>query len=163
LGGIPDCSLSGARPTVVRTGLGGHLPGRSAAHRSRSCHMGRVSQWAVRRPWYALLTWIGIVVVVGILGVGFGGSYNDNFNLPATESPPAQDRLETLTGGTAGTGAGLDGQVVWKAADGKVTDAESKAAMTALLTTLSTTPGVACVQTPFGAPLGTECPKAAAG
>ena len=75
--------------------------------------MGRVSQWAVRRPWYALLTWIGIMIVVGILGTRFGGDYNDNFELPDTESTTAQDLLSDLSGG-AGTGAGLDGQVVWK-------------------------------------------------
>ena len=43
--------------------------------------VGRVSQWAVRRPWRALLTWVRIMVAVGFLGVRFGGDYNDNFEL----------------------------------------------------------------------------------
>ena len=111
--------------------------------------MGRVSQWAVRRPVYALLTWVGIMILVGIIGTKFGGDYNDNFQLPDTESTTAQDLLSNLSGG-AGTGAGLDGQVVWKPESGKVTDAAAKAAMTAVLTELSTSKGVTCVITPFG-------------
>jgi len=43
--------------------------------------MGRVSQWAVRRPWYALLSWVGIMFAIGILGTRFGGDYNNK--LPA--------------------------------------------------------------------------------
>ncbi len=121
--------------------------------------MGRVSQWAVRRPWYALLTWVGIMVVVGLLGVRFGGDYNDNFELPDTESTTAQDLLADLSGGGAGTGAGLEGQVVWRPNSGQATDASSKAAMTELLTRLATSPGVSCVLTPFGEPLGPGCPE----
>ena len=56
--------------------------------------MGRVSQWAVRRPVYALLTWIGIMVASSASsGRRFGGDYNDNFELPDTESTTAQDLL----------------------------------------------------------------------
>ena len=120
--------------------------------------MGRVSQWAVRRPWYALLTWVGIMVVVGLLGVRFGGDYNDNFELPDTESTTAQELLSDLSGG-AGTGAGLEGQVVWRPDSGQATDASSTAAMTELLTRLATSPGVSCVLTPFGEPLGAGCPE----
>ena len=92
--------------------------------------MGRVSQWAVRRPWYALLTWVGMMVVLGFLGARFGGDYNDNFELPDTESTTAQDLLADLSGGGAGTGAGLEGQVVWRPASGQATDDAPKAAMT---------------------------------
>ncbi|HYO18890.1 MAG TPA: MMPL family transporter [Dermatophilaceae bacterium] len=125
--------------------------------------MGRVSQWAVRRPWRALLTWVGIMILVGILGVQFGGDYNDNFELPDTESTTAQELLADLTGGGAGTGAGLEGQVVWRAGSGDVTDPASQATMTELLTQLSTSPGVSCVHSPFGDSLGTQCPEPPAG
>ena len=121
--------------------------------------MGRVSQWAVRRPWYALLTWVGVMLVVGVLGVRYGGDYNDNFELPDTESTTAQDLLADVTGGGAGTGAGLEGQVVWQPASGEVTDAAPEAIMTELLTQLSVSPGVSCVQSPFGDPLGPTCPE----
>ena len=83
--------------------------------------MGRVSEWAVRRPVYALLTWLGIMAAVVVLGLSLGGNYNDNFELPDTESTTAQDLLQDLSG-SAGTGAGLDGQVVWKADSGNATD-----------------------------------------
>ena len=102
--------------------------------------MGRISQWAVRRPWWALFGWVGIMVVIGVLGARFGGDYNDNFQLPDTESTTAQDLLAKLSGG-AGTGTGLEGQVVWKPQTGKTTDAAPKAAVTGLLTQLSTSPG----------------------
>ena len=52
---------------------------------------------------------------------------------------------------------------MWRPDSGKVTDSASKATMTALLTEVSTQPGVACVQTPFGAPMGPQCPQAPAG
>ena len=120
--------------------------------------MGRVSQWAVRSPWYALLTWLGIILVVGVLGTKFGGDYNDNFQLPDTESTTAQELLSKLSGG-AGTGTGLDGQVVWSPASGRATEGAAATTMKALLTQLSTSPGVACVLTPFGSPLGTACPQ----
>src|SRR3954453_11847181 len=124
--------------------------------------MGRVSQWAVGRPWFALLAWIGIFVVVGVLGTTFGGAYSNNFQLPNTESTTAQDLLSKLSGG-AGTGTGLDGQVVWKSASGKDTEGSAAATMKSVLTTLSTSPRVACVLTPLGAPVGSACPKRPAG
>ncbi len=55
-----------------------------------------------------------LVLASGGFGTKFGGDYNDNFQLPDTESTTAQDLLTGLSAG-AGTGAGLDGQVVWKA------------------------------------------------
>ena len=124
--------------------------------------MGRVSQWAVRRPWYALLSWVGIMFAIGILGTRFGGDYNNNFQLPDTESTTAQDLLSNLSGGS-GTGTGLDGQVVWKPESGKATEGSTAAAMTALLTELSKSPSVTCVITPLGAPIGSACPKQPAG
>jgi putative drug exporter of the RND superfamily len=124
--------------------------------------MGRVSQWAVRRPWFALLTWIGIMITVGVLGTRFGGEYNNNFQLPDTESTTAQDLLSKLSGG-AGTGTGLEGQVVWKSASGKATEGSAGSTMKGVLTELSSSPGVACVLTPFGPPLGSACPEQPAG
>ncbi len=57
------------------------------------------------------------MVFIGVLGTKFGGDYNDNFQLPDTESTTAQELLSKLSGG-AGTGTGLDGQVVWSPASG---------------------------------------------
>ncbi len=52
---------------------------------------------------------------------------------------------------------------MWKPQTGKTTDAAPKADVTGLLTQLSTSRGVACVLTPFGAPLGSACPEQPAG
>jgi putative drug exporter of the RND superfamily len=109
-----------------------------------------------------LLTWIGLMIVIGVLGTRFGGEYNNNFQLPDTESTTAQDLLSKLSAG-AGTGSGLEGQVVWKSASGKATEGSAGSTMKGVLTELSSSPGVACVLTPFGPPLGSACPQQPAG
>lgn len=121
--------------------------------------MGRISQWAVRRPWYAVATWVGIMVVIGFLGVQFGGDYNDNFELPDTESTTAQDLLGELSG-SAGTGSGLEGQVVWSPESGSVSEGASKQAMSDVLVEVSKSPGVTCVFSPLvDEPFGASCPE----
>jgi len=122
--------------------------------------MGRVSQWAVRRPWWALLAWVVVVVVISVASAMWGGSYNNNFNLPNTESTTAQNLLEKISGGGAGTGNGVTGQVVWTSSSGDATDAATAAAMTKVLTQVSQSPDVDCVITPYGQPLGRVCPPA---
>ena len=121
--------------------------------------MTRVSQWAVRHPLWGLASWLVLVGVIVVLFTQFKGDFNDNFNLPDSESTTAQDLLKNLSGG-AGTGSGLQGQVVWKADGGSVTDAGPAAAMGATLTRIAALPGVTCVIGPFGAPAGAACPPA---
>ena len=120
--------------------------------------MGRISQWAVRHPWFGLASWLLLVAVIVALFTQLKGDYNDNFNLPESESTTAQNLLKDLSGG-AGTGSGLDGQVVWKSGSGKVTETVNAAVVTTLLTEISKAPGVTCVVTPLGAPLGSACPQ----
>ncbi|MFL6288013.1 MAG: MMPL family transporter [Actinomycetes bacterium] len=119
--------------------------------------MGRISQWAVRRPWYALLSWVLLMIVIIVSSIVWGGDYNDDFELPDTESTTAQDLLGELSG-TAGTGAGLEGQVVWSPDSGTVTDTAPQQTMTDVLTEVSKKPDVMCVFTPFGDPIGSDCP-----
>ncbi|HET8969918.1 MAG TPA: MMPL family transporter [Candidatus Nanopelagicales bacterium] len=116
-----------------------------------------VSRWAVRHPVWGLISWVLIMVLVGILGTVFAGKYNDSFELPDTESTKAQELLTDLPGG----GAGFDdatGKIVWKAESGAVTDPATATTVTAMLTEISKLPGVDCVQTPYGDPLGVACP-----
>ncbi len=119
--------------------------------------MGRISQWAVRHPVFGLASWLFLVALIAVLYTQFKGDYNDNFNLPDSESTTAQDLLKGLSGG-AGTGSGLEGQVVWRVDSGKANDPASAAAVAAALAKVATKPGVACVISPFGQPQGASCP-----
>jgi len=121
--------------------------------------MGRVSQWAVRRPWYALLTWVLLMAAIIVASIAWGGEYNDDFELPNTESTTAQNLLGELSG-SAGTGAGLEGQVVWSSGSGDVDDSATTENITTLLTEISESTGVTCVFSPYneGEQLGTGCP-----
>jgi RND superfamily putative drug exporter len=123
--------------------------------------MTRISQWAVRHPWFGLAAWLLLIVIIGVLFSQFKGDYNDNFNLPDSESTTAQALLKDLSGG-AGTGSGLEGQVVWRVGAGRATDPAPAAAMTEVLTQIAAVPGVSCVTTPLGKPLGESCPAATA-
>ncbi len=122
--------------------------------------MGAVSRWAVRRPWSAVAVWLVLAVVIGGLAARFGGSYNDSFELPDTESASAQKVLSQIPGvEDALTEATV--KVVWSPESGSVTDPATQAAATALLTEMSANPSVTCVVTPYGPPLGDGCPEPA--
>ena len=120
--------------------------------------MTRVSQWAVRHPWFGVLSWLAIVGILIVMLTQFKGDFNDDFGLPASESTTAQDLLKELSGGGAGTGSGLDGQVVWRADSGKATEGAAATEVGAALTTISGLPGVTCVISPMGEPMGVACP-----
>ena len=122
--------------------------------------MGPLSRWAVRRPWSAVAVWLVIAVLIGGMAAKFGGSYNDSFELPDTESASAQKVLGQIPGvEDALTEATV--KVVWSPESGSVTDPATQAAATALLTGMSNNPSVTCVVTPYGAPLGDGCPDPA--
>lgn len=116
--------------------------------------MGTLSRWAVNRPGWALLSWVGLLVVVGILGVGFGGQYNDSFELPDTESSTAQELLADTAGASEAAGGTI--RIVW-ASDASVTDPTVMAEVEPTLQEVSELGSVACVQTPYGQPIGSEC------
>jgi hypothetical protein len=122
--------------------------------------MGRVSQWAVRQPWWALLTWVVLMAAIVAASIAWGGEYNDDFELPNTESTTAQELLGELSG-SAGTGAGLEGQVVWASESGTAIEADAEQAMTRVLTEVSVSEGVQCIVLPFEATpeLGNGCPE----
>src|SRR5690606_668762 len=97
---------------------------------------------------------VGILIV---LLTQFKGDFNDDFGLPASESTTAQDLLKDISGGGAGTGSGLDGQVVWRADSGKATEGAAAQQVGSALKEISTLPGVGCVISPLSAPLGPDC------
>ncbi|MDH3959151.1 MAG: MMPL family transporter, partial [Actinomycetota bacterium] len=122
--------------------------------------MGPLSRWAVNRPWRALGVWLLMAVIIGVAGVRLGGSYNDSFELPDTESAAAQELLSQVPGvEDALTEATV--KVVWSPESGSAADPEVEEAATELLTEMAAIPSVTCVVTPYGALLGDGCPDPA--
>jgi RND superfamily putative drug exporter len=102
-----------------------------------------------------------MAVIIGFAGLRLGGSYNDSFELPDTESAAAQELLSQVPGvEDALTEANV--KVVWSPESGSATDPEVEAAATELLTEMAAIPTVTCVVTPYGAPLGSGGPDPAA-
>ncbi len=123
--------------------------------------MGRISRWAVLRPWQALAAWVVMAVTVGALAVGLGGVYNNTFELPDTESADAQELLLQIPGaGDALTVASA--KVVWRPDAGAASDSAVQQTVTEALTEIAGIGSVACVVHPYGAPLGQGCPEAQA-
>ena len=121
--------------------------------------MGPISRWAVLKPKSAILAWVLMAAGIFALAGALGGTYNNSFSLPDTESATAQELLgqipgaqESLTAATA--------KVVWSPESGEASDPAVAKAMTETLTTISEVPGVSCVVTPYGEPLGPQCDAA---
>ena len=119
--------------------------------------MGPLSRWAVNRPWTALAAWVLLAVLIGFSGARWGGSYNDSFELPDTESAAAQELLSQVPG-VEDALAEANVKVVWSPESGAATDPTVQAAATGLLTGIADNPSVTCVVTPYGPPLGDACP-----
>ena len=121
--------------------------------------MGPISRWAVNKPKSAILAWVLMAAAIFALAAGLGGTYNNSFSLPDTESSRAQDLLQQIPGaGDSLTAA--TAKVVWTADGTPATDKTVAAPITGMLTTISEVPGVACVVTPYGEPLGAGCTAA---
>ena len=110
--------------------------------------MGPVSRWSVRHPGRAIGVWALLVAIVAILAVQFGGSYNNSFSLPDTESAKAQQILQQDFG-LSSTDATV--QVVFSPASGRADTAAVRTAIDPLLAQLKAIPTVASVASPFDA------------
>jgi len=117
-----------------------------------------LSAWAVRRPIAALISWfVALAVLIG-LGFGFGGSYNDAFELPDTESKVATDLLSASGTDTSNVEGGAT--VVWSPATGPAVDPATAAVVLPALQEIAAQESVTCVTNPFdpqGAGLGRDC------
>jgi RND superfamily putative drug exporter len=120
-----------------------------------------LSSWAVRRPVIALIAWLVALITVVGLGVGLGGTLNDSFELPDTESTAAQKLLMELP--NAGAANGATARVVWSPATGGAVDEAAVAKVQPLLESIAALPSVECVSTPFGPGLGKACPPVQTG
>jgi len=84
-----------------------------------------LSAWAVRRPVAALIAWFAALIALIGLGVGLGGSYNDAFELPDTESKVATDLLSESGTDTSNVDGGAT--LVWSPAAGPAVSEETGA------------------------------------
>jgi RND superfamily putative drug exporter len=117
--------------------------------------MGPLSRWAVRKPKTALLGWAVFFALVLVLGIRFGGEYNDSFELPDTESTTAQELLaETAAADAAGGGTA---RVVWSPETGSAIDEATIATMAPILEDVAAVPSIECVAAPWGERIGTDC------
>lgn len=120
-----------------------------------------LSQWAVRKPVIALISYIvALIAVVGI-GVSFGGSLKDSFDLPDTESTTATDLLATIGNAELdASSSGATATIIWSPIVGSAVDPATSAVITPVLAEIAALSGVECVTNPFDleSPLGNACP-----
>lgn len=121
-----------------------------------------LSQWAVRRPIAALIAWfVALIAVIGI-GINFGGTLNDSFDLPDTESTTAQELLATLGNSDIDAqSSGASAKIVWSPVDGSAVDPQTLSVITPILEEIATIESVGCVTNPADptGSLGSACPE----
>lgn len=124
--------------------------------------MGVISRWAVNHPKSAIAAWVLMAFMIIGLAASFGGTYNNSFTLPDTESSQAQTLLEKIPGAKDSLTAST-AKIVWSPAPGSGTAQSAATSITPMLTTISQVPGVACITTPYAPPMGSACPPAKPG
>jgi RND superfamily putative drug exporter len=77
--------------------------------------MRRIARTCYRRRRSVVTLWIGLLVLLTVLGSSVGGELRNDFSLPGAESQDATDLLEA---GGLGNRGGYAGQIVFRAADG---------------------------------------------
>jgi putative drug exporter of the RND superfamily len=109
-------------------------------------HLYRLGGWAFRRRRTVLALWGVLLAAVIAAAVVFGGSTNDKFSVPGTESQQAQDLLEAKFPAASGTYA----RVVFAAPEGeKLADPANKAAVQATMQKAARAADVSAVTDPF--------------
>nr|WP_241732104.1 MMPL family transporter [Galbitalea soli] len=106
----------------------------------------RLGRFTYQRPWRVIGVWL--LLMIGILGggVALGGTTQESFAIPGTESQTAIDRLAAVFPQTAGAGA----QVIVEAPAGStVESATAKQAIASIVAKAETIPGVNNVSSPF--------------
>ena len=107
----------------------------------------RLARFAFRRRRLVLAVWLAAAIAAIAVATASGGKTNDNFTIPGTEAQHASDvlsaKLPAFSGGQS--------TIVFATTNGtgKVTDADTKAAIETALTNLRAVPQVASVVDPF--------------
>ncbi|HLQ81168.1 MAG TPA: MMPL family transporter, partial [Brachybacterium sp.] len=94
--------------------------------------------------WKIVALWAALLIAVGVLGVGLGGTFSTDFEIPGTEAQSGIDNLATRfpeMGGTAG-------QVVFVADDGAPIE-EHQAQIDDVMVEIGDIEGVEAAPSPF--------------
>ena len=111
-----------------------------------SSFLARLGRASYRRRGLVSVAWLAVLGVVVALLVGLGGSFDDRFTIPGSESQDALDRLAELSPGAAGAGA----QIVFVAPDGAtVTDPAVAGVIEQVVARAQQAPQVESVISPF--------------
>ena len=123
---------------------------------------GRLGSWCFRRRRIVLLAWIVGVVLIASVSNKVGGNFGQNVNPPGFESTRG---LNTLKAEFGGTGAGLQGTLVYRADQG-LQDPQVKAgieAQLAMIEKIAADPKVDVLHDPTFASLSPSDRRAVAG
>ena len=115
----------------------------------------RLSTWAVNKPKLALLGFFALLVVLGLSAAQAGGSFNDSFELPDTESATATELLTETA--AASESSGGQARIVWSPDSGSAVDPAVVASLEPAFTDIAALDPVLCVQSPTGATYGDSC------
>jgi len=114
--------------------------------------MKSLATWCVRHRRVVVLLWIAALVGMTLLSQGIGTAFNNNFQLPHTESTQALDLLQAA----APKQSGDTERIVFHSTDGTpVTDPQTQAGIEQMLTKIEQLPHVTTVQSPYS-PLGSH-------
>jgi hypothetical protein len=123
---------------------------------------GRLGSWCFRRRRIVLLAWIVGIVLVASVSHAVGGNFGQDVNPPGFESTRGLDTLKAEFGGT---GAGLQGTLVYRADQG-LQDPQVKAgiqAQLAMIEKIAADPKVDVLHDPTFASLSPSARRAVAG
>jgi uncharacterized membrane protein YdfJ with MMPL/SSD domain len=113
----------------------------------------RLGGWSFRRRGRVVALWGAVLIAVIGAAVAFGGTTNDKFTVPGTESQEAQELLEERYPAASGTYA----RIVFAAPEGEsLTDPENKAAVADTLKRASASKDVSAVTDPYAGKTMTE-------
>jgi RND superfamily putative drug exporter len=109
----------------------------------------RLGRGAFRRRRWVTLVWVAVLAVVGLGALNASEASDDSSGMPGIESQKAFDLINERFPGAEADGASA--RIVFVAPDGqKITAAPNRAAVDALVTSVSDGPQVADVASPFG-------------
>jgi RND superfamily putative drug exporter len=107
----------------------------------------RLATWTQRHHWFALVAWLVVVIAIAFAAVSAGTAYEDDHDLPGSESQRVADRLESTTRETA-----LDTVTIVVHRHGGLTDRPSYLAVRDMLDTVKQSNGVKGATDPYLTP-----------